>query len=348
MIKKATIDPRVITEPHHRRIVVHNRLTENLREYCALVLAGEECSDLETAILQAKLSRDGQHVSLLWRNLLRDLLLSDRLSVTENAHSTIEDRDDNGSSSAFPYVDVAVVCEETARSQNFFKQGSRNAAGVGPALTIADTVDQCEEIRKIKTFRRQTVYPSNASRSVIWREVFEPLTQVLALPRSARTGTLALDGAAEYREVVLLDKYLIQGTRRDGSWIGLQHVTWLLDNLFDALPASSTVEILAARPADAVRHRVLEAFKNTRYVPEQQDRLVIHELDERDFKVHDRHIRFGSAAAIKTTQGFDRLRSDRVTFRDGFGYQYIAGRSLDRLVHDENNIRKASQTLQFD
>jgi len=298
-------------------IHVHRTLTKTLADYGFIEALGQNDAD---ALFEA-IQQLGPDVQGRWVEVLGALHACNRLRVGEG-HQTVRElvNVDHLPEDLHEKLDLIVVSETAADTQNISPQVGFAKREREPELCVAESVLFCAAIEQVQTLRERGNFPPSTAREAIWKAVF-------ALPAELST------------EATLLDRYFLNHLLH-GRGRGRDHAEWFISALDRTMANNSRLKLLCEVPAEgnppkpltretlewAVRDRITPIVGRGRLAELE---VVLAPWPKRhEDAPHNRHLRFSSGVAITTHEGFDRLDKQEVAGIDGFSWSAVTSASM--------------------
>lgn len=270
-----------------------------------------------------------------WQQLLLTLKQQGRISAADPA--LVDDpegaavvSDLQGFQQAAPLL--SVLGTNTYRTVFPTAVAGRSEAFPGVEIAVPGSVSESQQYRALLSLVEAGSFPQGTLRVEVWNRLLGPLSSVS-------------------KEIAIFDKYLFSRLFDTAD----EQVTWLLTQLDRVVPEGAVVKLYAARGtqgaygSEQVPSDHLEAAARLReYLPKSFQRIgaleiLLAESPRARHMHHDRHIRFGSGAAVELPSGFDRLDSPRL--REDFGFTYrFAAAAVSGLAAREQAVRGARGT----
>lgn len=270
-----------------------------------------------------------------WQQLLLTMKQQGRLSaadpaLVENPEGASVIGDLQGFKQAAPLL--SVLGTDTYLKVFPNAEAGRSDAFPGVEVTVAGSVSESHQYRALLNLVEVGAFSQGTARTDVWDKLLRPLSYVS-------------------KEIAVFDKYLFSRLFETAD----EHVTWLLKQLDQVVPAGANVKLYAARgtpgsygseqvPADS---REAEA-RLREYLPKTFQKIgalevILAESGRARHMHHDRHIRFGSIGAVEFPSGLDRLEPARL--REDFGFTYrFSPAAVKGLMSREQEVRGGRST----
>ena len=340
MIVSVRLEPTAFADLSAARLALAARqaqrtFAEAIRAHGFVVLHNTADRDAITAALRSEtLSHDEK---TRWRTLLAELIKLNRLEIgrpeLEGNLSNVDSEAELASLADSSHDTLLVL-----QTDHFGSIFPRNSTGVETlndhlAASVPILLSESPMFDKVRELEQMRRHPQGTARDEIWKGLFAPV-------------------ARHSKKVAIFDHYLFNQL----AWLdrerrsAVEHVVWLLDKLNREAPLGTNVKLYGGsgeghvpESAEAIMRLIMSRWAPAGGNVVQLEVIAADLTSGRAKDLHDRHIRFGSAAGYLLHAGLDRLRSESVSSAEGFGWTYEwKSDAIDSMIAREQRLERLS------